>query len=103
MFFAPSYGQAGALEWLGESRGLAPVYSNHNNYQLWGPPFRDPAVAIVIGERREALEQLFDRVELARRHECGLCMPWRNHMPIWIVRGPRVHIAAHWQAWRHYE
>jgi Dolichyl-phosphate-mannose-protein mannosyltransferase len=103
MFFAPSYGQAGALEWLGESRGLVPVYSTHNNYHLWGPPPRDPSVAIVIGDRREALERLFDRVELARVHECGRCMPWRNRMPIWIVRGPRVQIAAHWRDWRHYE
>jgi hypothetical protein len=103
MFFAPSYGQAGALEWLGRSHGLVPVYSTHNSYHLWGPPPRDPAVAIVIGDRREALEKLFDRVELARLHECGRCMPWRNRMPIWIVRGPRVHVAAQWREWRHYE
>jgi hypothetical protein len=103
MFFAPSYGQAGALEWLGESHGLAPVYSTHNNYYLWGPPPRDPAVAIVIGDRREALEKLFDRVDLARVHECGRCMPWRNHMPIWIVRSARVHIADRWRDWKHYE
>jgi hypothetical protein len=79
------------------------VYSTHNSYYLWGPPTRDPAVAIVIGNSRERLEQLFARVDLARRHECGLCMPWRNHMPIWVVRGPRVHIAAHWREWRHFE
>jgi hypothetical protein len=103
MFFAPSYGQAGALEWLGRSQGLVPVYSTHNSYHLWGPPPRDPSVAIVIGDRREALEKLFDRVELARLHECGRCMPWRNRMPIWIVRGPRVHVAAQWREWRHYE
>ena len=103
MFFAPSYGQAGALEWLGAPHALVPVYSTHNNYHLWGPPPRDPAVAIVIGDRREELEKLFERVELARLHECGLCMPWRNHMPIWIARGPRVHVAAHWREWRHYE
>ena len=103
MFFAPSYGQAGALEWLGRSQRLVPVYSTHNNYHLWGPPPRDPAVAIVIGDRREELEKLFERVELARIHECGRCMPWRNHMPIWIVRSARVHVAAHWHEWRHYE
>jgi Dolichyl-phosphate-mannose-protein mannosyltransferase len=103
MFFAPSYGQAGALEWLGEARGLAPVYCTHNSYYLWGPPPRDPAVAIVIGDRRERLEELFVRVELARWHECGLCMPWRNHMPIWVAREPRVRIAARWRDWKHYE
>jgi hypothetical protein len=102
VFFAPSYGQAGALEWLGEPRGLAPVYSTHNTYHLWGPPPKDPAVAIVIGERRERLEQLFERVELARVHACGLCTPWRNQMPIWVARGPRVSFQARWREWRQY-
>jgi hypothetical protein len=103
VFFAPSYGQAGALEWLGGPRGLAPVYSTHNNYHLWGPPPRDPTIAVVVGHRRELLEELFERVELARLHECGLCTPWRNRMPIWIARGPRVDFAAHWREWRQYE
>ena len=57
----------------------------------------------MIGERRETLEKLFDRVELARRHECGLCMPWRNHMPIWVARGARVDFRAEWPAWREFE
>ncbi len=103
VFFAPSYGQAGALEWLGASRGLGPVYSTHNTYHLWGPPPRDPAVAIVVGESRVHLEKLFDSVEFAKRHECGLCMPWRNGMPIWVVRGPRVDFGAQWPSWRHFE
>lgn len=103
MFFAPSYGQAGAIEWLGRSRGLVPVYSTHNSYHTWGPPPRTPSVAIVIGEGTDRLEQLFGHVELARFHECGLCMPWRNHMPIWIVREPKVDIPALWPGWKNYE
>ena len=103
MFFAPSYGQAGALEWLGESRGLVPVYSTHNNYWFWGPPPTDPDVAIVIGNTRERLEQLFEQVDLGKIHECDGCMPWRNEMPIWVVRHPRGHIADHWTEWKHFE
>jgi len=103
VYFAPSYGQAGALEWLGRARHLVPVYSTHNNYFLWGPP-RDPVeVAIVIGRRREDLERLFAEVTLVKLHECGYCMPWRNEMPIWIVRGPRVRIADEWPRWKHFE
>jgi len=103
MFFAPSYGQAGALEWLGRSRGIAPVYSTHNSYHSWGPPPRTPSVAIVLGEGTDRLDQLFGRVELARFHQCGLCMPWRNNMPIWIVREPKIDIRAQWPDWKHYE
>lgn len=103
VFFAPSYGQAGALDWLGRDLGLAPVYAGHNTWYLWGPPHDPTPVAIVLGFSREDVEGLFEEVELAKVHECGLCMPWRNHMPIWIARKPRVAIADYWQDWKHYE
>jgi hypothetical protein len=103
MFFAPSYGQASALDWLGRPRGLSRVYSTHNSWFYWGPPPADPDVAIVLGETREYLERLFTDVRLAARHSCGRCMPWRNGMGIWVVRGPTVHIADKWPEWKHFE
>jgi hypothetical protein len=103
MYFAPSYGQAGALEWLGTLRTPGPVYSTHNNYFLWGPPITDPDVAIVIGNNRERLMEIFEEVRLAKIHECGRCMPWRDEMPIWVVRRPKVRIAEKWPDWRHFE
>jgi hypothetical protein len=103
VFFAQSYGQASALDWLGASRGLAPVYATHNTWFYWGPPPVDPEVAIVLGDERDDLEALFSEVVLVRTHECGACMPWRNHMPIWVVRGPKVHLADKWPGWKHFE
>ena len=101
--FAPSYGQAGALEWLGRERGFTRAYSTHNTYFLWGPPPDQPEVAIVIGNRRERLESIFGEVSLAHIHECDGCMPWRDEMPIWIVRRPKVSIADEWAKWKHFE
>jgi hypothetical protein len=103
IYFAPSYGQAGALEWLGRQHDLRPVYSAHNTYFLWGPPPDPVDVAIVIDGERERLERLFEQVDLAGVHECGLCMPWRNHTPIWIVRRARARIADQWPRWKHFE
>jgi fumarate reductase subunit D len=100
VYFAPSYGQAGALEWLGRDRGLTPVYSTHNSFFLWGPPPDPVEVAIVLGNRRERLEALFGEVTLARVHDCDFCMPWRDQMPIWIGRRPLVRIADQWQGWK---
>jgi hypothetical protein len=101
--FAQSYGQASALDWLGASRGFTRVHAIHNTWHLWGPPAANPRVAIVLGDRRERLEELFDEVVEARRHQCGACMPWRNDMPIWIVTGPKVDIRTAWKDWGHYE
>jgi hypothetical protein len=60
-------------------------------------------VAIVIGNRRERLEELFADVTLASVHDCEFCMPWRDRMPIWIGRRPRVRIADRWAEWKHFE
>ena len=103
VYFAPSYGQAGALEWLGRERDLRPVYCTHNNWFLWGPPPDPVEVAIVLGDDPGHLEPLFEQIELARIHDCEHCMPWRDEMPIWIVRRPRVRIADHWGEWKNFE
>jgi hypothetical protein len=103
VFFAPSYGQAGALEWLGRERGLRPVYCTHNNWYLWGPPADPVDVAIVLGDDRDHLETVFEDVELAGVHDCDLCMPWRDRMPIWVVRRARQRIADRWPDWKHFE
>ena len=103
VYFAPSYGQAGALEWLGRERGLRPVYCTHNSWFLWGPPADPVEVAIVLGDDPDHLEPLFEEVELAGIHDCEHCMPWRDEMPIWIVRRPRVRIADRWEEWKNFE
>jgi hypothetical protein len=103
VYFAPSYGQASALDWLGRSRGLAPVYCTHNNWYLWGPPAHQPTVAIVLGDSPERLSELFEEVDLGGIHRCERCMPWRNEMPIWVVRRPRGSIAERWAGWKHFE
>ena len=101
--FAQSYGQASAIDWLGAARGLGRVHAVHNTWHLWGPPAENPQVAIVLGDRRERLLELFHEVVEARRHQCGACMPWRNDMPIWIARRPKIDIRAAWKDWGHYE
>lgn len=103
MFFAQSYGQASALDWLGASRRLRPVFATHNTWFFWGPPTTNPEVAIVLGDDRASLDELFADVRQVKVHECGACMPWRNHMPIWVVRSPKVRLADRWPDWKHFE
>lgn len=104
VIFAPSYGQAGALELYGRGE-LPPVYSTHNNYYLWGPPREPFEAAIVIGDDERHLGELFEHVELAAVHDCDYCMRWRDEMPIWVVRRvrPEVEIDAVWRELKHFE
>jgi hypothetical protein len=61
--FAQDYGQAGAIDFLGRRYGLPPALSGDRTYFLWGPRAYSGNCLIVLGDRRERLEQLFDHVE----------------------------------------
>jgi len=61
--FAQDYGQAGAIDFLGRAYGLPPALSGDRTYFLWGPRNYSGSCLIILGDRRERLEQLFDHVE----------------------------------------
>ncbi|MCA9700230.1 MAG: hypothetical protein KC431_22080, partial [Myxococcales bacterium] len=100
--FAQNYGQAAAIEILGEDP--PPVLSGHNNYWLWGPRGCG-AVMIVIGGERSELEAVFAEVQQVASHHCAddRCMPYENHKPLWLAQGPRVSLEQLWPQLRHYE
>jgi hypothetical protein len=98
-----NYGEAGAIEQLGRARGLTAI-SGHNNYWLWGPQGRTGDVLIVLSRSRERQEERFASVELAGETDCGDCMPYENHLSIFICRGLKPpSLARRWQEFKHYE
>jgi hypothetical protein len=101
--FAGNYGEAGAIERLGRSRGLTAI-SGHNNYWLWGPAGRSGDVLLVISRSRADQEQKFASVELAGTIDCGDCMPYENGQSIFICRGLKPPLLAErWPSLKHYE
>jgi 4-amino-4-deoxy-L-arabinose transferase-like glycosyltransferase len=101
--YGPSYGQAGAVERFGPARGLPPVISNHNTYHLWSAGHTDSDVLVAAGAREAELRQLYRDVTIARVHHCTYCMSWRDGMPIFVARGPRVPLSSVWPALRKFE
>ena len=61
--FAQDYGQAGAIDFLGRRYGLPASLSGHQTWYLWGPRGYSGNCLIVLGDRRERLEQLFEHVD----------------------------------------
>lgn len=61
--FAQDYGQAGAIDFFGPHYGLPPALSGDRTYWLWGPRGYSGNCMIVLGDRRERLEELFQRVD----------------------------------------
>jgi 4-amino-4-deoxy-L-arabinose transferase-like glycosyltransferase len=97
-----NYGEAGALELMGRSRGMVAA-SGHNNYWLWGPPSRPADVAIFPRRTRTNLDRLFGEVEQVGQTDCGDCMPYEDQLPIFICRGPRTPLLVLWPSFKHFD
>ena len=61
--FAQDYGQAGAVDFFGPKHGLPGALSGDRTYYLWGPRAYSGNCLIVLDDRRENLEKLFEHVE----------------------------------------
>jgi hypothetical protein len=113
LLFAPSYGEAGALELWGPALGLPPVLSSHNSYYLWSRTLLEQqqargseaasTVLISVGIPPERLAQWFERVDSVGAFECTECTDWRRHRPIVIARAPRVPLLRLWPELKRFE
>jgi hypothetical protein len=61
--FAQDYGQAGAIDFLGRRVGLPASLSGHQTWFLWGPRGYSGNCMIVLDDRRETLELLWQHVD----------------------------------------
>lgn len=101
--FGQNYGEAGAVEYFGRELHLPPAISAHNNWYLWGLGACSGEVLLVIGDDATRLRELFAEVELGATSDCRDCMPYEDDLPVWIVRRPRIDVAALWPRVRHFD
>ena len=69
VIFTASYGEAGAIDRYGATRGLPHAYSGHNAYSHWGPPppGADGAPVVVLGYRLSMLAAHFEGCRVTAR------------------------------------
>lgn len=94
--FAQDYGQAGAIDFFGRSLGLPGAISGDRTYWLWGPRGYSGNCLIVIDDRSDRLEQLFNQVEFVGASTPN---PWALEGPVdvYICRGAKFGTLA--QLW----
>jgi hypothetical protein len=97
-----NYGEAGAIELLGGSRGIRAI-SGHNNHWLWGPGDATGAVLVVLARDPAPLEARFASVERVSETDCGDCMPYEDHLSIFVCRDPKIAFAQQWAALKHFD
>lgn len=86
--FAQDYGQAGAIDFLGRKYGLPKSLSGHQTWFLWGPRGYSGNCMIVLDDRREKLEQLWNNVQYVGTSADN---PYalEKEIPVFICRGSK--------------
>ena len=82
--FGQNYGEAGAVDFYGPRYGLPPALSGHQTYYLWGPRGYSGNCLIVIGDRPEVLQRLFEQVELVGTSDNPYAL--ESHVPVYLCR-----------------
>ncbi len=85
--FAQNYGEAGAIDFFGGRYGLPPALSGHQTYYLWGPRGYSGNCLIVVGDRKERLEQLFNHVEYIGTSENPYAV--EIHIRVFLCKGAK--------------
>lgn len=86
--FGQDYGQAGAIDFYGPKLGLPKAISGHLTYWYWGPRDYTGEIMLVMGDRREVLEQKFEQVE--KVGEAGHPYAMRSqHWELFLCRRPK--------------
>jgi hypothetical protein len=86
--FAQDYGQAGAIDFFGRRYGLPLALSGHQTYFLWGPRGYSGNCLIVLDDRRETLEGMWEQVEYAGKSSDNPYALERG-IPVFICRGAK--------------
>ncbi len=94
-----NYGEAGAINFFGPSRGLPRAISGHNNHFLWGPHGADGSVMLVYSREsdRFRLEALFESVTEVGRFEHPYAVLHQNHRVLYLCRGLKKPMDAFWK------
>ncbi|HSC27998.1 MAG TPA: glycosyltransferase family 39 protein [Vicinamibacterales bacterium] len=104
LIYAPSYGQAGAIDLLGRPYGLPRTIASQNSYWHWSlAEGVDSDVLIAIGADPDDLHALFRDVQAVGATSCTYCMSWRDGMAIHVARRSIAPVSSVWAEARHYE
>ena len=103
VFYGRDYGEAAALDIYGPALNGPPVVAGQNNYYLWGPRGFDGSVVIVLDGDVTPLMKNYRSVEIVGHIDSPFSQSWEEHMPIYVLRGPRVPLKTLWPRLKYYE
>lgn len=98
-----NYGRCGAIDFFGRQYGLPRSIGKHNNYWIWDPGHYNGEVLLILGGDLEDHVGDFASVEQVGVSDCTYCMPYENHVGIFLCRGLNKPVSEVWPEERNYE
>jgi hypothetical protein len=100
--FAGNYGEASAINLMGEKYGLPVAISGHQNYWIWGPRgYTGQEMIVITGAKPEEMQQYYASCKVMAMRDNPLAMPWERG-PIYLCYGRKTAYAADWNDLKHY-
>jgi 4-amino-4-deoxy-L-arabinose transferase-like glycosyltransferase len=98
-----NYGEAGAIDRYGPSRGLPAAYSGHNGFADWAQPFGQAGPVVVVGYADDSRRgQLFGACQRRATLDNGLGLDTEEQgVPVWVCGQPPRPWAQTWEDVRH--
>jgi hypothetical protein len=102
VIYVQNYGEAGAIELLGERDHLPPVICAHNNWWLWGPGATDGSVIVVVGADHADEVRDFRSYTVVDTVGHTLAMPYERDLEVGVGRGLRFPLQGAWARMKNY-
>jgi hypothetical protein len=97
-----NYGQAGAIDILGEKYGLPPAISGHQNYWIWGPRGYTGEEMIILSDATlSEMKTAYDSCTVVGERSGMYTMPW-EHGAIYLCHGRKKTYQENWNDFKHY-
>jgi Dolichyl-phosphate-mannose-protein mannosyltransferase len=91
-----NYGEAAAVDLLGERLGLPKAISGHNSYYLWGTHGYDGSSVITVGMPATLTHAEFGTVRRVSTFTDPYVLPNQSNLPIELCMHPKIPLAAFW-------
>ena len=93
---AGNYGEAGAIEILGEKYGLPEPVSHHGSFWLWGSGKTSGETCISVGNKKEVVAMLYQEFTLIKTIRHPFAIAEENNIPLYLCRKPKLDLKALW-------
>jgi 4-amino-4-deoxy-L-arabinose transferase-like glycosyltransferase len=98
-----NYGEAGAIDRYGPSRGLPAAYSGHNGFAEWAQPFGQAGPVVLVGYTDDSQRgRLFGSCQQQATLDNGLGLDTEEQgVPVWVCGQPPRPWVETWEDVRH--